>query len=35
MFEKRKDTAFVNRQKELNYLGSYINETPENILFLQ
>jgi uncharacterized protein len=34
MFEKRKDTAFVNRQKELNYLESYINETPENILFI-
>ena len=32
--EYRKDVAFINRQKELNYLDKYINIRPESILFL-
>ncbi|MCX6579398.1 MAG: ATP-binding protein [Candidatus Aminicenantes bacterium] len=30
----RKDVAFINRQKELAFLGEYIGEKPESILFL-
>lgn len=30
----RKDVAFINRQKELSYLGNYIDERPESILFI-
>jgi len=29
-----KDVAFINRQRELSYLGKYINERPESILFI-
>ena len=30
----RKDVAFINREKDLNYLDEYINMRPESILFL-
>ncbi|MCK4762271.1 MAG: AAA family ATPase [Candidatus Aminicenantes bacterium] len=33
-FEYRKDTAFINREKELDYLRGFINERPESILFI-
>jgi AAA+ ATPase superfamily predicted ATPase len=33
-FHYRKDVAFINRQRELTYLGEYINMRPESILFL-
>jgi AAA+ ATPase superfamily predicted ATPase len=32
--EYRKKAAFINRQKELNFLGEYIDIEPESILFL-
>ena len=30
----RKETAFINRQNELDYLRGYIADRPESILFL-
>jgi AAA+ ATPase superfamily predicted ATPase len=30
----KKDVAFINREKELNYLREYINIRPESILFI-
>jgi AAA+ ATPase superfamily predicted ATPase len=33
-FEYKKDVAFINRERELNYLRDYINIRPESILFL-
>ena len=33
-FEYRKDVAFINRERELNYLRDYIEIRPESILFL-
>ncbi len=35
MSELRKDTAYVNRKNEMEYLKKYINDKPEHILFLQ
>jgi AAA+ ATPase superfamily predicted ATPase len=32
--EYKKDVAFINRERELNYLRDYINIRPESILFL-
>jgi len=33
-FNYRKDVAFINHEKELEFLEEYINERPESILFL-
>ncbi|MCP5107832.1 MAG: AAA family ATPase [bacterium] len=33
-FNYRKETAFINREKELAYLKEYVDERPESILFL-
>ena len=30
----RKDTAFINREKELTFLEDYVNERPESLLFI-
>lgn len=32
--EFKKDVAFINREKELNYLRDYINIRPESLLFI-
>jgi AAA+ ATPase superfamily predicted ATPase len=32
--EYKKDVAFINREKELQYLRDYIDIRPESILFI-